>query len=321
MRNSYFALIYSSVCHILQRIRVRIEQNANLTETFNHIHSLIIHIIFLIPCLPSIDAKVLSLPDRHIMRYTTIVIINFIAALLIGCTPASKAVHNPCCVSDDKDTFFRLHKMLTLSGPTIDYDTLMHLYDSITGVPCPISHVDQLLGALIEKRNDNPRIDQMILIFAAKAIGASRYRIPNVSLVLMNIMNQRQRINEWVIAFVAEAIEKYPFDIANGDELMDHLEEALRQVRSRTGPAKEYFGYHFLPPPKSSYIRDYISSIADRRTREKERICYYELIGNGMIEATIESFLKTVQMNGMSDSGTLTVKPMEYLRRQQGHIP
>lgn len=255
------------------------------------------------------------------MRCTMIIIINFIAALLIGCTPANEAVRDASCASDDKDMSFRLHKMLAQSGPTIDYDTLMHLYDSITGVPCPISHVDQLLGALIDKRNDNPRIDQMILIFAAKAIGASRYRIPNVSLVLMNIMNQRERINEWVIAFVAEAIEKYPFDIANGDELMDHLEEVLRQVRSRTGPAKEYFGYHFLPPPKSSYIRDYISGIADMRSRVKERICYYELIGNGMTEATIESFLRTAQMNGMSDSGTVTVKPMEYLRRQQEHIP
>lgn len=255
------------------------------------------------------------------MRYTTIIIINFVAALLIGCTPANEAVRSPCCVSDDENTSFRLRKMLMQCGPTIDYDTLMHLYESITGVPYPICHADQLLGALIEKRNDNPRIDQMILIFAAKAIGASRCRITNVSLVLMNIMNQRERINEWVIAFVAEAIEMYPFDIANGDELMDHLEEVLRQVRSQTGPAQEYFGYHFLPPPKSNYIRDYINSIADMRTREQERIRYYELIGNGMAEAAIESFLKTVQINGMSDSGFVPVKPLEYLQRQQGHIP
>jgi hypothetical protein len=133
-------------------------------------------------------------------------------------------------------------------------------------------------------------------------------------------MNQRERINEWVIAFVAEAIEKYPFDITNGDDLMDHLEETLRQVRSRPGPAEEYFGYHFLPPPKSSHIRDYISSIADMRIREKERICYYELIGNGMTEATIEASLRTVQLNGMIDSHTEPVKPMEYLLRQQRHL-
>lgn len=255
------------------------------------------------------------------MRYTTIIIMNFIAALLIGCTSANEAVRSPCSASDDRGPSFRLHEMLTQSGPTIDYDTLMHLYDSITGVQCPIFHADRLLDALIEKRNDNPRLDQMILIFAAKAISASRYRIPNVSSVLMSIMNQRERINEWVIAFVAEAIEKYPFDIANGDELMNHLEETLRQVRSQTGPLKEYFGYHFLPPPKSSYIRDYISGIADMRTREKERNCYYVLIGNGMTEVSIEASLRTLQLNGMSDSETVSVNPLEYLLRQQGYIP
>jgi hypothetical protein len=267
------------------------------------------------------DAKALSPPDRYIMQYTAIIIINFVAALLIGCTPANEAVRSPCSVSEDQDASSRLHNMLMQGGPTIDYDTLMHFYDSINSVQYPISHADQLLGALIKKRNDNPRLDQMILIFAAKAIGASRYRIPNVSFVLMSIMNQRERINEWVIAFVAEAIENYPFDITNGDVLMDHLEEMLRQVRSQTGPAKEYFGYHFLPPPKSSYIRDYISSIADMRIREKERICYYELIGNGMTEAAIEASLKTVQLNGVRGSDTVHVKPMEYLLRQQRHIP
>lgn len=255
------------------------------------------------------------------MRYT-IIIISFCAALSVGCTHANETNAQAAC-SDvyDEGVSSRLCKMLFQSGPTIDYDTLMHFYELITGVEDPIDHMDQLLGALIDKRNDNPRIDQMILIFAAKAIGESRYPIPRVSNVLMKMMNKGARINQWVIAFVAEAIEKYPFDITNGSELMDYLEEILRQAKSRNGQGKEYFGYHFLPPPKSSYIRDHIRGIVDMPARQKERNCYYTLISIGMTEASIEAYLRTTQLNGMTQGDDDSVGPLEFLLRERWEVP
>ena len=81
------------------------------------------------------------------------------------------------------------------------------------------------------------------------------------------------------------------------------MEAKLALVRSKDLSQKEYFGYHFLPPPKSSFIRRYIGRIDSKPIREQERSRYYALIQNNMTENEIESALKYLKLHGEPGSG------------------
>ena len=213
------------------------------------------------------------------------------------------------------ETYLGIRDILENSGDLIDYDTLMLVYTSITQSKHPIPHIDQLLNSLINKRNNNPRIDQMILIFSALAIGDSKFPIPHVYEIFESILKKNSRINEWVISFVAASIGKYPFDIPDGDNLVDLLEKRLDQVTAtNTSISKESFGFHFISPPQSDYIISYIRGIQEQRAREIERASYYSLIKNGFSEAEIESALKRIQKHGISGSGEKCPLPIKYIR-------
>ena len=199
--------------------------------------------------------------------------------------------------------FHTIQSILDKSGATVDYDTLMKIHQAMARPPHPIAHADQLLRQLIRKRNENPRIDQMILIFAAKIIGGSPHVIPGAQELLESILEQDNRINEWVISFVAEAISAYAYDLPQGDKLVDLMEAKLAQVRSIDRSREEHFGFHFLPPPKSDFIRNYISGIGERRIRQRERNLYYVMIINDLTEPQIETALKFLQAHGAPGSG------------------
>jgi len=248
---------------------------------------------------------------------TLLVLINLTIFAFLSCALVQHTTDEPVSPPEKVafETYLSIQETLENSGNTIDYDTLMLVYTSIAQSKHPIPHIDQLLKTLMNKRNNNPRIDQMILIFSALTIGDSKFQIPNVYELFESILVKNIRVNEWVISFVAASIGKYPFDIPNGDSLVDLLEERLDQVTAmNTSISKESFGLHFLPPPKSDYIISYIRGIQEQRAREIERDSYYSLIQDGFSEAEIERALKHIQKHGISGTGEKCRLPMKYIR-------
>ena len=249
-----------------------------------------------------------------------------LAALLLAvclcaaCTVPPAAVPNP---SPDQGqvTFQELKTILDRSSATLDYGSLMQFYQIMAESHGPVAHTGQLLRRLIEKRNANPRIDQMILIFAARIIGHSHYEIPEAQAIFESILQKQKRINEWVISFVAEAIGDYIYDLPEGDKLVDFMEVQLEQVRARARQGQEYFGYHFLPPPKSAFIRNYIAGITDRLNRQSERNLYYVLIKKKWTEPQIETALKYLQAHGAPDSREKCPLLMRCLVRYRQRLP
>jgi len=212
------------------------------------------------------------------------------------------------------ETYNRIQATLETAGDTIDYDTLMNIYNSIVQSQHRIPHADRLLKSLIYKRNENPRVDQMILIFSAMALGKSKFPVSDAYGIFESILKMNdQRLNEWVISFVGAAIGEYAFDIPEGDRLVDLLEKRLDQIQTSPAGSREYYGYHFLPPPRTESIRAYIAGIQEQRTRETERRNYYSLILNGINEIEIETALKRIQSHANMGTGKISHLPMEYM--------
>jgi hypothetical protein len=211
--------------------------------------------------------------------------------------------------------------ILDKGGETIDYHNLMRIHKALVQSPHPVARMDQLLRQLIYKRNEDPRVDQMILIFVAKTIGNSPYPIPNAQDLLETILEQGDRINEWVISFVAEATQAYIYDLPQGDKLVDQMEVKLAQIRSADRSQAEYFGFHFLPPPTSAFIREYLSGIGERLIRQHERNLYYEMINEGLTEKQIETGLRFLQSHGEPGSGEKCPHLMRCLMRNRNHLP
>ncbi len=247
------------------------------------------------------------------------------AALSAACTRPQIVSAPPSMTAETSLATFQtiqsIQSILDKSGATVDYDTLMKIHQAMVRPPHPIAHADQLLRQLIHKRNEDPRVDQMILIFAAKIIGASPHAIPGAQELLASILEQDNRINEWVICFVAEAIHAYVYDLPQGDKLVDLMEAKLARLRSIDRSREEYFGFHFLPPPKSDFIRDYISGIRERRIRQQERNLYYILIRNGLTETQIETASRFLKAHGAPGSGEKCPRLMQCLMRNRNRLP
>lgn len=252
------------------------------------------------------------------------VLINLTAFTFLSCALVQHTTDepvNPSQATAPFQTYLSISHVLENKGNAIEYDTLMLVHNSIVQSKHPIPHIDQILTSLINKRNDNPRVDQMILIFSALAIGDSKFPIPNVYEKFESILKKDDRINEWIISFVAASIGKYPFDIQNGDNLVDFLEEKLTQATAKKKAVpQESFGFHFLPPPKSGYIIAYISGIQEQLKREIERTSYYSLIQNGFTEAEIEIALKRIRKHGIPETGETCPLPMKYIRLNMNSV-
>jgi hypothetical protein len=217
--------------------------------------------------------------------------------------------------SKAQKTYLLLDDALPRDQETIDYDTLMKIHHTICEAEGPIPHLDDILGRLIAKTNPNPRVDNMILIVAAAAIGDSQYPIENASRLFESLLDQDPRLNSWVLAYVADALGKYPVDLPDGDHLADVLEEKVDYHVRQSHTSREFFGYHFLPPPKSDYIRDYLAGISDKRIRVSERNCYYLMVGHGLTEDQVETALRQIRELGLPETGEKTDRPMKALIR------
>lgn len=244
-------------------------------------------------------------------RFTPILLLFFL--VMAGCAAnAGLPIHHP--VPDQgQQAYLRIKAALSQNEDTIDYDTLVWIHQEMTQHRLEIPNSGELLTSLINKRNHNPRIDYMILVLAADAIGNSQSPIDNIYALFETMMNMDHRINSWVLAYTGDAIGKYPYDIENGDQLADLLEHKASLHTVKSALSKEFFGYHFMPPPRGEYIPNYIAGIQDQQTRVFERNCYYNLIHNQWTEAQIEKALIQLQTHGIPGTGEKTSRPLKYL--------
>ena len=260
-------------------------------------------------------------------------IITALVWLLVACMPRhpnTASIQAIDTQSVDQQTAISIQKMLNhpggsipgnTPGNTIDYDTLIKVYQTLYHCQRPVAHMNQLLDQLIQKRHSDPRIDQMVLIIAAKIIGSSRYPITEAPRLFKFILQQEERLNEWVLAFVAEAVGDYLYPLPNGDELVDSINLKLDQLQSKDRSQEEHFGFHFLPPPKTEFIQNYISSIKDQRSRQNERNRYYFLIKNKLTEKQIVFALKYLQHHGAPYNQSSCEQLMECLIRHRQQLP
>lgn len=247
---------------------------------------------------------------RQLIPYTLAMLAGLLW-LLSGCTSGQQGTQ-----SDEWKTYRDLKAALAQKKDTIDYDTLMEIHRTIRQAKEPIPHLNAIISSLITKRNPDPRVDNIILIVAAVSIGDSPYPIENAGRLFETILDQDHRLNSWVLAYVGDAIGKYPVDLPQGDHIADVLEQKVDYFVIQNAPSKEFFGYHFLPPPKSDYIREYLSGIEDQRIRVLERNCYYILVGNSLTEEKIEAALRQIRNHGISGTGGKTDRPLKYLIQQ-----
>jgi hypothetical protein len=207
-----------------------------------------------------------------------------------------------------------LRSALAKDGESIDYDTLMDVYRKMVSSPAPIPQMEELLRELIDQRNADPRIDQMVLILAAHAIGNSQFPIPDVEALFERILDQEaDRISYWVLAFVADAIGNYPLDLSGGDALVDRVQAWQSRLEGEAALEKEYFGTHFMPPPKSRTIQTHLAGISDQGTRQRERNAYYTLIMNDFSESQIVAAYDYLMHHGLPGSGEIPKYPLASL--------
>lgn len=249
-------------------------------------------------------------------------LIFFFAAIWIACNGNPDLGRNPQSSTIDSgwSTYTRIRNTLEGSGKAIDYDTLLLTYHEMIQTRHHIPHMDQLLFSLINKRNSNPRVDQMILIHAAHVLGQSKYPVPDAQGIFKAILAQEDRLSAWVLSFVAEAIGDYCVAMPEGDKLADRLEAKLAITASSSDHDQEDFGHHFLPPPRGRYILSYLSSITSMAKRESERRHYYLLLTNGHTEADIEKALRRIQSKGMPAKKGRPYALLKHLARNPNQL-
>jgi len=223
---------------------------------------------------------------------------------------------------DAQQRYLSIRSALHKNGTSIDYDTLIEVYREMVSSPVPIPDLNQLLGTLIEQRNADPRIDQMVLILAAHFLGNSKYPISNAEGLFQCILEQNEeRISHWMLAYVADAIGNYREDLPGGDALVDRVQALQQRLDSHADDEKEYFGTHFLPPPKSPTIIDHLAGISDRRARQRERSAFYMLVMYQIPENAVVTAFKYIKTNGIPGTGEIPQYPLASLIENWHNLP
>jgi hypothetical protein len=259
------------------------------------------------------------LPSVRIVTAAALMLIALPAACTTLSIPSS--AHQAGAGEADLAAYREIKASLDKDDAVIDYDTLMGVYKAMVQSPRPIAQTDRLLWQLINEHNEDPRIDQMILILAARIMGSSRHSIPGAQKLFESILDQDERINYWVLSHVAEAVGDYAFGLPQGDQLADAIEAELSRIISEDQSGQEDFGRHFLPPPKSDFIRNYINGIVVQADRQSERSRYYALIRNHLTEEQIVSASKYLQTHGEPNSGERCPLLMQCMLRFLDRLP
>ena len=252
---------------------------------------------------------------------------TFLALLLcstVGVTACTRETIPPVPTAEQElqIRYRSIHAALEKDGTQIDYDTLVEVYQKMVSSPEPIPHSEELLHLLIDQRNPDPRIDQMVLILAAQVMGKSQFPIPDDQALFERILNQdAERISHWVLMYVGDAIGNYRVDLPGGDALVDRIEQWQAHIDSTDIADKEYFGAHFLPPPKSPTIMNHLAGIQDQRTRQRERNVYYMMIMNNLSEDAIVAAFKYITTHGIPGSGKIPQDPLTAIWENWQRLP
>ncbi len=212
---------------------------------------------------------------------------------------AEKTYQNIMALLDKEDIF-------------LSYTDLLQIYETITTSEDHIPGMERILRRLMEERNEHPRVDQMILIFTAKLIGGSKYEIAHVSKMFEDL-TLNKRANLWTVSFVAKALGDYFIDLKDGDYLADLLDRKIEiLIEKESSSPDEYYGFHFLPPPITLYIKNIISRPAEQKRREYTRRYYYMLrLRNS--EEQIKNYLLFLDKHGQINSKRKIDFSMKYL--------
>ena len=211
-----------------------------------------------------------------------------------------------------KNQYQDLMLILDKDDTFLSYTDLFTIYETITASKNHIPGMDIILFRLMSERNEHPRVDQMILIFTAKLIGSSKHEIPHVSDLLETLIRNK-RTNLWTAGYVAEALGDYFIDLQDGDRLADmidrKIDDLIEKEKSSTG---EFYGFHFLPPPTTEYIKNIISRPDDQKRRESTRNYYYALRMQ-YSEEQIKDYLLFLDKHGQIDTNRKIDFTMKYL--------
>ena len=239
--------------------------------------------------------------------------IMLMAGILCGCAAGGDGALSDSDNPAGRDTYIRLKAVLAQSGETLDYDAVMDIHRTLHNADGPVPQRDDIIRSLMAKRNPNPRVDNIILIVAAQAIGDSPHPINRVEALFQTLLDQDHRLNLWVLAYISDALAKYPVDLPHGDQLADVLEQKVAGFHARSRSETEFFGYHFLPPPKGDLIRRYLEEIKDTQKRVAERISYYTLVGNGLTEDAIATAFRRLDTQARKEGRDGIDRPLKYL--------
>ena len=178
--------------------------------------------------------------EKPLKTTKILILISFILAN--GC-----ALNEKSTITDETSNFDRsqsaynkINQVLAQSGDTIDYDTLLWVHSEMIQNNSYIANQGELIGSFIRKRNDNTRVDNMILICAADIIRNSQVAIDDVGSLFKFMLLQDQRLNTWVLYYIAKAVAEYVYDIPEGDLLADMLEQRVEEHFPETIFSEEY---------------------------------------------------------------------------------
>ena len=194
----------------------------------------------------------------------------------------------------------------------LSYNNLLKIYEKITASEDHIPGMEKILLRLVEKRNEHPRVDQMILIFTAKLIGSSKQELTNVS-DLLKALILNKRANLWTVSFAAAALGEYFIDIKDGEHLADMIDRKIESLIVKDNSSNdELYGFHFLPPPTTEYIKNIIAGPEEQKRRELTRLYYY-LLRSRNSEAQIKGYLLFLDKHGQVDTKREIDFSMKYL--------
>lgn len=240
-----------------------------------------------------------------------------VGTLLMACACAKTPIAQQSRLAEDataQRVYQQVRGALDRGDGQIDYETLIFVHQTLSGTETAVPHLDLLLFDLLAKRNKDRRLDQMAVILTADIIGRSKHPIAGVS-DLFDAMLQMDddRLDNWVLIFVADALGRYAFDLPDGDRLADLVEARVEQAHQAFDPSRERFGQHFLPPPKSKRIVDHIAGVADQKARQQEREAYYMLILRQHAEEEIDIGLRYLQTHALAGREEKQVMLLSYI--------
>ncbi len=239
-------------------------------------------------------------------------LVGTVKGVLVNCQQRPPALAE----LDGEAIYAKVAHILENEQSNLNYYSLVSVFNMLSnaGAVTSISHLDKLLWMLMECRNEDLRVDRMVLIITSMIIGKSQQEINDIS-KLFEALIDNPRTTVWVMAYIADALGDYDYEVVDYDRLIDKLEKKLDfLIKQETDNPGEYYGDHFMEPPQTDYVKNYINNLDSPEKRKSARINYY-LLRQNYSEEQIKSCLIYLQKNGDLESGAPVEYRLRYLYR------